>query len=347
MKILQAARRPDARLPADERDQRARPLPVGVPAHRRPDAARPVPRLHGRPAHPDGAAQRAPLLHPRARPRVPVLLAARLDASTGRGCCTSPRCSTTSPRAAAATTPSSASARCAASAATTASPSDDAALIEFLVAEHLTMSRIAQKEDLSDPDVIADFAAAVGSERRLTALYLLTVADIRGTSPKVWNAWKGKLLEDLYRLTLRALGGAAPEPRRRDRGDQARGAPAAQPALDAARHGRDAAVAARSSSATSRATTPARSPGTRARCGDHVETPMPVVRARASPARRRPAGAGLRARPAGPVRAHLRLLRRRRLHHPRRQGPHHDDRLRARHLPGHQPAPRARRATAT
>jgi [protein-PII] uridylyltransferase len=87
---------------------------------------------------------------------------------------------------------------------------EDAALIEYLVAEHLTMSRIAQKEDLSDPDVIADFAASVGSERRLTALYLLTVADVRGTSPKVWNAWKGKLLEDLYRLTLRALGGARP-----------------------------------------------------------------------------------------------------------------------------------------
>jgi [protein-PII] uridylyltransferase len=50
----------------------------------------------------------------------------------------------------------------------------------------------------------------VGGERRLTALYLLTVADIRGTSPKVWNAWKGKLLEDLYRLTLKALGGARP-----------------------------------------------------------------------------------------------------------------------------------------
>ena len=41
-------------------------------------------------------------------------------------------------------------------------------------------------------------------------MYLLTVADIRGTSPKVWNAWKGKLLEDLYRLTLRALGGGKP-----------------------------------------------------------------------------------------------------------------------------------------
>ena len=89
---------------------------------------------------------------------------------------------------------------------------EDAQLIEFLVAEHLTMSRIAQKSDLSDPDVIAGFARRVGNERKLTALYLLTVADIRGTSPKVWNAWKGKLLEDLYKYTTRVLGGRAPDP---------------------------------------------------------------------------------------------------------------------------------------
>ncbi|MDD2546375.1 MAG: [protein-PII] uridylyltransferase [Burkholderiaceae bacterium] len=88
---------------------------------------------------------------------------------------------------------------------------DEARLIEFLVHEHLAMSRIAQKEDLSDPDVIAAFAQRVGNERYLTALYLLTVADIRGTSPKVWNAWKGKLLDDLYRATLRVLGGRAPD----------------------------------------------------------------------------------------------------------------------------------------
>jgi [protein-PII] uridylyltransferase len=87
---------------------------------------------------------------------------------------------------------------------------DDARLIEFLVRHHLTMSHIAQKEDLSDPAVVGSFAALVRDERTLTALYLLTVADIRGTSPKVWNAWKGKLLEDLYRLALRALGGAHP-----------------------------------------------------------------------------------------------------------------------------------------
>jgi [protein-PII] uridylyltransferase len=87
----------------------------------------------------------------------------------------------------------------------------DADLIEFLVREHLSMSRVAQKEDLSDPDVITAFTQRVGDERHLTALYLLTVADIRGTSPKVWNAWKGKLLEDLFRLTRRALGGGAPD----------------------------------------------------------------------------------------------------------------------------------------
>ena len=86
----------------------------------------------------------------------------------------------------------------------------DMELVEFLVLHHLTMSRVAQKEDLSDPEVISRFARLVGNENRLTALYLLTVADIRGTSPKVWNAWKGKLLEDLYRATLRALGGARP-----------------------------------------------------------------------------------------------------------------------------------------
>ena len=88
---------------------------------------------------------------------------------------------------------------------------EDTRLIDFLVREHLTMSRVAQKEDLSDPEVIRAFARKVRDARTLTALYLLTVADIRGTSPKVWNAWKGKLLEDLYRITLRALGGAKPD----------------------------------------------------------------------------------------------------------------------------------------
>ncbi len=88
---------------------------------------------------------------------------------------------------------------------------DDTELVVFLVHEHLTMSKFAQKRDLTDAQSIHEFARHIKTERRLAALYLLTVADIRGTSPKVWNSWKGKLLEDLYHLTLEALGGAQPD----------------------------------------------------------------------------------------------------------------------------------------
>jgi [protein-PII] uridylyltransferase len=83
----------------------------------------------------------------------------------------------------------------------------DSEFVAWLVANHLHMSAVAQKQDLSDPNVIAEFAKRMGDERHLTALYLLTVADVRGTSPKVWNAWKGKLLEDLFRVTQRYLEG--------------------------------------------------------------------------------------------------------------------------------------------
>lgn len=88
---------------------------------------------------------------------------------------------------------------------------EDSALVVWLVQHHLTMSHVAQKEDTSDPEVIGNFAEVVKSERYLTALYLLTHADIRGTSPKVWNGWKGKLLEDLFFATQRLLRGATPE----------------------------------------------------------------------------------------------------------------------------------------
>jgi [protein-PII] uridylyltransferase len=87
---------------------------------------------------------------------------------------------------------------------------EDSSLVGWLVQEHLTMSTTAQKQDLTDPTIVAAFAQKVGTERRLAALYLLTVADIRGTSPKVWNAWKAKLLEDLYHGTRAALAGEAP-----------------------------------------------------------------------------------------------------------------------------------------
>ena len=84
---------------------------------------------------------------------------------------------------------------------------EDTELVIWLVENHLTMSATAQKKDLSDPEVIASFATLVKNERRLIAIYLLTVADIRGTSPKVWNTWKGKLLEDLFWATWQYLCG--------------------------------------------------------------------------------------------------------------------------------------------
>ena len=87
---------------------------------------------------------------------------------------------------------------------------EDTELVSFLVEHHLTMSSVAQKQDVDDPEVARAFAAKVGSERRLVALYLLTVADIRGTSPKVWNGWKAKLLEYLFRMARRILAGEAP-----------------------------------------------------------------------------------------------------------------------------------------
>lgn len=77
-------------------------------------------------------------------------------------------------------------------------PKQDTQLVAWLVEAHLKMSSTAQKSDLSDANVIAQFALFVKTETRLTALYLLTVADIRGTSPVVWNAWKARLLESLY-----------------------------------------------------------------------------------------------------------------------------------------------------
>jgi [protein-PII] uridylyltransferase len=87
---------------------------------------------------------------------------------------------------------------------------EDTDLVSFLVEHHLTMSSVAQRQDPDDPEVARAFAGIVDNERRLVALYLLTVADIRGTSPKVWNGWKAKLLEDLFRLTRRVLAGEAP-----------------------------------------------------------------------------------------------------------------------------------------
>ncbi|MFZ5594895.1 MAG: [protein-PII] uridylyltransferase [Pseudomonadota bacterium] len=81
----------------------------------------------------------------------------------------------------------------------------DARFVAWLVKHHLIMSSTAQRKDISDPQVIAEFAAKVGDQAHLDYLYLLTVADIRGTNPALWNGWKDALLMDLYTATKRAL----------------------------------------------------------------------------------------------------------------------------------------------
>ncbi|GAB4348500.1 MAG: [protein-PII] uridylyltransferase [Immundisolibacter sp.] len=81
----------------------------------------------------------------------------------------------------------------------------DSRLVAWLVRHHLLMSSVSQRQDIGDPDVISAFAATVGDQMHLDYLYLLTVADMRGTGPTVWNSWKGSLLASLYLATRRAL----------------------------------------------------------------------------------------------------------------------------------------------
>ena len=81
----------------------------------------------------------------------------------------------------------------------------EADTVAWLVRHHLVLSMTAQKKDLSDPATINEFSALVGEQTRLDYLYLLTVADVRATNPKLWNSWKETLFRDLYSLTTRAL----------------------------------------------------------------------------------------------------------------------------------------------
>lgn len=84
-------------------------------------------------------------------------------------------------------------------------PKRDALLVEWLVKNHLFMSAVSQRKDISDPTVVQQFARHVGDQNHLDYLFTLTVADINGTNPKLWNAWRGSLLRQLYTETTRAL----------------------------------------------------------------------------------------------------------------------------------------------
>ncbi|MEX0738025.1 MAG: [protein-PII] uridylyltransferase [Pseudohongiella sp.] len=81
----------------------------------------------------------------------------------------------------------------------------DAKLVSWLIGKHLLMSMTAQRKDISDPEVIHDFALQVGDKLHLDYLYALTVADINATNPTLWNAWRASLLRQLYLSTKKAL----------------------------------------------------------------------------------------------------------------------------------------------
>ena len=152
--------------------------------------------------------------------------------------------------------------------------------------------------------------ARCGTERRLAALYLLTVADIRGTSPQGVERVEGEAARG---PVPRARGAARRDARRaaRCRTASTRGRPRRmrQLRLYAVPDGAEqSAVAAARQRCISSATPPTRSRGTRDICTTASIRREPVVKARLSRD-----GEGLQvclpARPEGALRAHLRLLR--------------------------------------
>jgi len=101
---------------------------------------------------------------------------------------------------------------------------EDTATIAWLIEDHLLMSMTAQGRDLSDRKTIEDFVARVQTVKRLKLLLVLTVCDIRGVGPGVWNGWKGQLLRTLYAEAELALTGGFSETSRKSRAESRRAA---------------------------------------------------------------------------------------------------------------------------
>ena len=225
---------PRRRAPADERGRRARRLHPRVRPHRRDDAVQHVPLLHGGRAHhphdleplPDRArrARRRPAdLHRHHRKGVDrrVLYVALLLHDIGKG----------SGRDHSAVGAETAARLC----PRFGLDAEETELVVWLVQNHLLMSDVAQKRDLTEPRTVRDFAQAVKSPTRLKLLVVLTSCDIRGVGPGVWNNWKAMLLRGLYAETLAFLTGGSEAPSRPER------EAAAKAALAAALEGWDAA----------------------------------------------------------------------------------------------------------
>jgi [protein-PII] uridylyltransferase len=92
---------------------------------------------------------------------------------------------------------------------------EDSELVSWMVKKHLLMSMVAQRKDISDPEVIYNFAKEMVSLKQLDYLYLLTMCDIRATNPKQWTTWKDNLLAELYHKTAAALKAGLDSPQQR------------------------------------------------------------------------------------------------------------------------------------